>query len=368
MERISLSLAGQSHTYQILIGEGLISKAGALMREADLTGRLLVVTNPTVARWYLQPLMNSLAKAGYEAQAVLVEDGERYKSMEEANRLYNELIAGRFDRKAALVALGGGVIGDLAGFVAATYLRGIRYVQVPTTLLAQVDSSVGGKVAVNHQLGKNLIGAFHQPRLVIADVASLRTLPPPEFGSGMAEVVKHGLILDENYYQLVRGEFTNIRRADPGIMTWVVAGSCKIKGDIVMSDEKESGIRTILNFGHTVGHALESVTNYSRFKHGEAVALGMLAAAGIAAAADVLKEEGFAANLAECLRELDLPVEIPGLGVEAILRALELDKKMDSGKIRWVLPKRLGEVVVNNRISLETVRRVLREMGAVEGE
>jgi len=365
MERVTLKLAEQSRNYDIYIGDGLISKTGMLLKEQGMKGRVTVVTNPTVAQWYLEPLLDSLAAAGYEAGVVRVPDGEVYKSLEEASKIYDFLVEGRYDRKTVLIALGGGVIGDLAGFVAATYMRGIGLVQIPTTLLAQVDSSIGGKVAVNHPSGKNLIGAFYQPRLVVSDVGTFRTLPDRELAAGMAEVIKHGIILDENYFLLVTAELDRIRQRDPDWMAFVVAGSCRIKADVVMNDEKETGIRALLNFGHTIGHSLESITGYTVYKHGEAVMLGMLAAIRIAERLGCLPDAGFYGTLEETAKALKMPVTIPGLSARDIYDTLLGDKKAEYGKVRWILPVRLGKAEIFADIPRELVETVLREMGAV---
>ena len=361
MERIKLNLAERS--YEILVGKNLIGEAGRLIRELGIKGRLMVVTNSTVAGWYREPLAQSLAAAGYQADVVEIPDGEEYKSLEQANLIYDRLAELQYDRKSVLVALGGGVVGDLTGFVAATYMRGIKFIQIPTTLLAQVDSSIGGKVAVNHPKGKNLIGSFYQPVLVITDVNTLKTLPERELSSGMAEVLKHGLIRDENYYQFILGELKSIREVNPEIMAWVVTGSCKIKAEVVEADETESGLRAILNFGHTLGHACESVTNYSYYKHGEAVALGMLAATKIARRVNLLANENLESSLLRVLHELNLPTKIPGLPVPDLLQRIYLDKKVEYGKIRWVMPKRAGEVLLTAAIPETVVREVLSEMG-----
>ncbi|HOP73532.1 MAG TPA: 3-dehydroquinate synthase [Bacillota bacterium] len=365
MERIRLNLTEQCRTYDILIGDGLIPKTGMLLKEHQMKGRVVVITNPTVAQWYLEPLLKSLAAAGYEAGVVQVPDGEVYKSLEEASKIYDFLVESRYDRKTILIALGGGVIGDLAGFVAATYMRGIGLVQIPTTLLAQVDSSIGGKVAVNHPNGKNLIGAFYQPRLVISDVDTLKTLPDRELAAGMAEVVKHGIILDENYFSLVTSELERIRERDPAFMAFVVAGSCRIKADVVINDEKETGIRALLNFGHTIGHSLESLTQYTMYKHGEAVMLGMLAAIRVAVRFGCLPQASFYDTLETTAKSFGMPVTIPGLPARDIYDMLMGDKKAEYGKIRWILPVRLGKAEIVTDLPREMVETVLREMGAV---
>lgn len=362
MEEVRVNLAERS--YSILIGQELLKNAGVIFKERGITGKVLIVTNPTVAGWYLEPLLQSLTTAGYETQAVKIPDGEEYKSLEQAGRIYDLLVEGRYDRKSNIVALGGGVIGDLAGFAAATYMRGISFIQIPTTLLAQVDSSVGGKVAVNHPHGKNLIGSFYQPSFVITDIATLKTLPERELSCGMAEVIKYGIILEENYFRLIIAELAMIRTIDPGTMSWVVAGSCQIKAQVVEQDEKESGLRAILNFGHTIGHALESITDYTVFKHGEAVALGMLAVIKIAALMELLKQPDLYELLLAFCQELNLPTRIPDLPVKDIYNAIYLDKKVSFGKIRWVLPRDFGNVEIYNNVPSQVVEQVLREMGA----
>ena len=363
MEKVRLDLGERS--YEILVGNGLIAEAGWLIREQGIKGRVMVVTNPTVAGWYLEPLVNSLEAAGYQLAPTMIPDGESYKSLEQANQLYDRLAELEYDRKSVLIALGGGVIGDLTGFVAATYMRGIQFVQIPTTLLAQVDSSVGGKVAVNHPKGKNLIGAFYQPKLVISDVGSLKTLPERELSSGMAEVIKHGIIADENYYQLIQGDLKSIREVNTDILTWVVMGSCKIKAEVVRQDETETGLRAILNFGHTIGHACESLTHYEHYKHGEAVALGMLAAVKIAGRLQLLEEQGLEHSLTRLLQELNLPLTISGLSVDEVIQRLYLDKKVEYGKLRWIMPQRTGKVFITGEIPQQVVAEVLAEMGGV---
>jgi 3-dehydroquinate synthase len=362
MEEVRVNLGERS--YSIFIGLELMEKAGAIFQEQGIAGKILIVTNPTVAGWYLEPLQQSLTTAGYDVQAMEIPDGETYKSLEQVSRIYDRLVESKFDRKSVLIALGGGVIGDLAGFAAATYMRGVKFIQIPTTLLAQVDSSVGGKVAVNHPRGKNLIGSFYQPSLVLTDITTLKTLPERELRCGMAEVIKYGVILDENYFRLIMAELAMIRTVDPGTMSWVVAGSCEMKAQVVEQDEKESGLRAILNFGHTIGHALECVTNYTVFKHGEAVALGMLGAVQIALRMEILKQPDLYDLLLQFCRELDLPTQIPGLPVKDIYDAIYLDKKVAFGQIRWVIPQAIGNVEIYNDVPSQVVEQVLREMGA----
>lgn len=361
MEEVRVELGERS--YPVLIGSDLIAGSGPLFEDHGVKGRILVVTNPTVATWYLEPLLNSLRSSGYQAEATLIPDGEEYKSLEQANGLYDTLVEGKYDRKSVLVALGGGVIGDLTGFVAATYMRGVRFIQVPTTVLAQVDSGIGGKTAVNHPKGKNLIGAFYQPELVLSDVTTFRTLPEREFNAGLVEVVKHGLILESEYFEMLQRQLPAIRERDPEVMAKVVAGSCRIKARVVQEDETENGLRAILNLGHTIGHALESITEYQYYKHGEAVAVGILAALKIARRNGLLEEAGLEQRLLALFKALGLPTDIPGLSTEKLCSLLYLDKKAEYGKIRWVLPQSLGRVLITTDIPLETVKDTLTEMG-----
>jgi 3-dehydroquinate synthase len=361
MEEIRVELGERS--YSVLIGSGFIAESGPLFKKHGVKGRILVVTNPTVAAWYLDPLLGSLGASGYQAEALLVPDGEEFKSLEQAVRIYNTLVEGEYDRKSVLVALGGGVIGDLTGFAAATYMRGVRFIQVPTTLLAQVDSSVGGKTAVNHPKGKNLIGAFYQPALVLSDVTSFRTLPEREFNSGLVEVVKHGLILEPEYFKMLAEELPAIRERAQEVMTKVVAGSCRIKGRVVQEDERETGRRAILNLGHTIGHALESITDYQYYKHGEAVAVGIMAALKIARRNGLLEEIDLEGRMASFFNTLNLPTGIPGLSIEKIIALLYLDKKVEYGKVRWVLPQSLGRITITTAIPVETVKDTLAELG-----
>jgi len=333
-------------SYDIEIGAGLLPSVGEKMRALGLTGRAGVVTNETVAPLYLDAVMKSLSAAGIEAVSLVLPDGEEFKTLPWASHLYDRLMEERFDRKCALVALGGGVIGDLTGFVAATYMRGIPFVQAPTTLLSQVDSSVGGKTGVNHPLGKNMIGAFYQPRLVTADVDTLNTLPREEFLSGMAEVVKYGVIWDAEFFGFIEANRGAILDKEPVALTHIIKRSCEIKALVVGRDERESGLRAILNYGHTVGHAVESLTNYTGYRHGEAVSIGMAVAAGLAHRMG-LCDAGVPERVEALLFSLGLPVKFPrDLKPGAVLESIGHDKKAEGGKVRFVLPKRIGEVVI----------------------
>jgi len=290
----------------------------------------------------------------------LIPDGEEYKSLAEVMCLYDQLVAHGMDRSSVLISLGGGVVGDLAGFVAATYMRGLHFVQVPTSLLAQVDSSVGGKVAVNHPSGKNLIGVFHQPRLVIVDPVTLQTLSQEELVAGLGEVIKHGMILNINYFDWVEANLERILKKDPPTMEQVVFGSCTIKGKIVEADEQEQNLRAILNFGHTVGHALEIVTQYRRYRHGEAVAIGMVQAARLSERLKMFNNR-HVTRLVQVLKHAGLPVQIPSdVDPAAVIQAIHQDKKSFQGKTRFILPTAIGQVQITDQWDEQDLLEVLK--------
>src|SRR6267143_6911175 len=279
MQTLTVNLSDRS--YPIHVGAEMIERAGQLMQQAGLRGKAAIVTNPTVAQLYLDPVHEALSQAGFETTPVLLPDGEEHKTLKSLSTIYDRLVAERFERKSCVLALGGGVIGDLTGFAAATYLRGIPYVQVPTTLLAQVDSSVGGKTAVNHESGKNLIGAFYQPKLVLIDVDVLRSLPRRELVAGLAEVIKYGIIEHPDLFRLLEEKVDEIVKLDREVLSRIILMSCAIKARVVAADEREDDQRAVLNFGHTIGHALEAATGYQQFLHGEAIGVGMVKAAAL---------------------------------------------------------------------------------------
>jgi 3-dehydroquinate synthase len=340
MERLHIDLGERS--YPILVGPGLLHDA-AVVGGAVAARDVLVVTNTTVAPLYLAAVERSLA--GRRVASVALPDGERHKTLATLGRVFDALVEHRMNRDACVVALGGGVVGDMAGFAAACYQRGVDYVQVPTTLLAQVDSSVGGKTGVNHPGGKNLIGAFHQPRAVLADTDTLATLPPREFRAGLAEVIKYGLIADAGFLDWLEAALDALLRLDAVALAHAVRRSCEIKAEIVAEDEREHGRRALLNLGHTFGHALETATGYGEWLHGEAVGAGMLMAAelscrlGWIAPADV-------ARIRQLLARAGLPVVAPRIGAGRALELMGMDKKVLAGRIRLVLMRRVGEGVV----------------------
>ena len=353
MKTSTLRVELGSRSYPIHIGGGLIDREEPFA--ALVSGRTAaIVTNDTVGPLYADRLEKTLAAAGARCLRIVLRDGEAYKTWESLNAIYDALLASRADRRAVLVALGGGVVGDLAGFAAATYQRGIGHLQVPTTLLAQVDSSVGGKTAINHPLGKNMIGAFHQPGAVIADTATLATLPPREFAAGLAEVVKYGAIHDLDFLSWIEANADRLQAREPEALARAILRSCEIKAAIVAEDERESGARALLNFGHTFGHAIESATGYGTWLHGEAVATGMALAARFSAREGRLPQAD-AERLIALLRRLRLPVDAPRLPREAWLDFMGRDKKNEGGRITLILLDGLGSA----RIVKDTPARAL---------
>ncbi len=359
IEKVAVHL--EENSYDVLIGPGLLEEAGVRLKEMGFSGKAAVITNPTVARLYAAELKESLEKFGFAASVLEVPDGEEYKSLDSASKLYLELGKMRAERQTPVLALGGGVIGDLAGFVAATYLRGVPFVQLPTTLLSQVDSSTGGKVAVDMVGLKNRIGAFYQPELVLADVSTLKTLPPREFSSGLAEIIKAGVIKDREFFDFLEANIDRIRSLDEGLLTAIVARSVRIKADYVEQDERDTGIRNVLNLGHTIGHAIESVSGFD-LKHGEAVAIGTVAAASISCRMGILSVDDFA-KIKELLVRAGLPVAVPPLDKEKVLDAMAQDKKVRAGKLRFILPRSIGDVFITDEVSPALVREVLDAHG-----
>ena len=329
-----------------------------MMQSAGGSGRRFVISSPPI--WRLHG--PTIAKALGGADPLLMPDGERAKTLQTVSRLYEALIQEGADRGSTIVAVGGGVVGDVVGFVAATFLRGVRLAHVPTTLLAQVDSAVGGKVGVNHALGKNLIGAFHQPIVVVADPQLLRTLPRREFRAGLYEVVKYGVIASRDLFTRVEQGLTAIFNHELSILVPVIAESCRIKAAVVSDDERETGVRRTLNFGHTVGHAIEAVTRYRRFRHGEAVAYGMLAAADMAVTRGVLSPSDSSA-LAGLIAKLGPLPSVADLSMTRLAEAIRRDKKVLNGRLHMVLPTRLGETVIVDDVTEPEIRSGLRAIG-----
>lgn len=340
---LTVSLGERS--YPIFIGEGLLAHPPDPLLRLAQGRQVAVVSNPVVAGLHLEALRGALSPHVAQLLTVIVPDGEAHKTWSSLERVFDALLAARFDRKALIVALGGGVIGDLAGLAAALYQRGIDFVQVPTTLLAQVDSSVGGKTAINHPAGKNMIGAFHQPRLVLADMAVLRTLPQRELGAGLAEMLKHGAIADPGYLDRLVADLPALRACDPAAMAAAVRRSCEIKAEVVAADEREADRRAILNFGHTFGHAIEAGLGYGEWLHGEAVAAGMVAAADLSGRVLGLPAASIGA-IVEAVRLAGLPDRAPAWPAERWLELMAVDKKADQGIPRFVLLEALGRAAV----------------------
>jgi 3-dehydroquinate synthase len=347
-------------SYDILIGAKL-DELGAQMERLRTGRKTVVITNPTVNRLYGKRALASLAAAGFTAMPVEVPDGEQAKSLDWANAIYTALLINAFDRRSPLVALGGGVVGDLTGFAAATYMRGVPFIQVPTTLLAMVDSSVGGKTGVNHPMGKNMIGAFHQPMLVLMDIDVLRTLPREEFLAGMAEVIKYGVIRDPGLFDYLERHRDAVLAQEHGALQHIIGRSCEIKADVVARDEREGGLRAILNYGHTVGHAVELLENYTR-RHGEAVAIGMAFAARFAQRSG-LCDASVPERVERLLHAYGLPAGLAALKqrptVTQLLDAIQVDKKAEGGKVRFVLPRKIGEVVITKEWDEGRLRELL---------
>ena len=318
---------------------------------------IAVVTNPTVAAHYAERAERALAATGKRVIRIELPDGESYKDWQTLNRVFDALLQNRFDRKSVLVALGGGVIGDMCGFAASCYMRGIRFVQVPTTLLSQVDSSVGGKTGINHPLGKNMIGAFYQPIAVEIDTEVLRTLPAREVSAGLAEVIKYGLIIDEAFFEWCEQNATALRALDDQAVTYAIQRSCELKAQVVSQDERESGLRAILNFGHTFGHAIEAGLGYGEWLHGEAVGCGMVQAAELSVATTGLPHES-AARVRKLVHAIGCPVHPPNLGTDRWIELMQVDKKTEGGQLRFVLLPRIGEAVFRSAPT-EALRDVL---------
>jgi 3-dehydroquinate synthase len=358
MQTVRVELGDRS--YDIELGVDL-ARAGERLQTLNLGGKLALITNPTVRKLYGPRLVDGLKAAGFAVMTIEVPDGEQYKNLDWANFIYTSLLINGFDRQSPLLALGGGVIGDMTGFAAATFMRGVPFIQAPTTLLAMVDSSVGGKTGVNHPLGKNMIGAFHQPKKVLMDLTVLRTLPREEFLSGMAEVVKYGIISDAVFFDYLEKNREQILALETEAMAHIVRRSCEIKADIVCMDEREGGVRAILNYGHTIGHAVETAEKYS-VRHGYAVAVGMVYAARLAQRIGIC-DATVPARVEALVKAYGLPADFSFLGrkpsADELMKTMRLDKKAEGGKVKFVFPRKIGEAVVtrewDERLLLETI-------------
>ena len=355
MDSIKVNLGERS--YPIYFGSGILKDFGRSYKKFFKSKKAVIVTNPTVGKLYYKVVEESLLKEGFEPYRLDVPDGEEYKTLTWASKLFDRLIALKADRQTPLIALGGGVIGDLTGFVAAKYLRGVPFIQVPTTLLAQVDSSVGGKTGVNHRKGKNLIGAFYQPKFVYIDIDTLKTLNKRELRAGLAEVIKYGVIKDPKLFKYLEDNIDILAAPSPkpqaSFLLHIVKRSCAIKASVVEADEREAGLRAILNFGHTFGHAVEAVTKYREYKHGEAVAIGMVFAARLSNRIG-LCSKNVVERVHNLINRAGLPTEPPDFPKTSFSKAMEIDKKVLGGELRFVLVEKVGAVRVE-KIKVEHI-------------
>jgi 3-dehydroquinate synthase len=356
MQTLTVNLGERA--YPILIGHGLLGRAELILPHLPQR-QVAIITNTTVGPLYLERLSQPLQAQGVTVVPVVLPDGEQYKNAATLNQIYDALLTHRCERKTTLIALGGGVIGDLTGFAAATYLRGVPFIQVPTTLLAQVDSSVGGKTGINHPLGKNMIGAFYQPRLVLADTATLETLPDRELSAGLAEVIKYGLIRDLPFFEWLERSMEKLLARDPEALAYAIRRSCENKAEVVAADEREGGIRALLNLGHTFGHAIEAGLGYGNWLHGEAVAAGTVMAADLSRRLGWLAEADVA-RIRALFQRARLPTTAPDLGPETYLELMGLDKKVENGRIRFVLLKRIGEAILHGDVPPALLEETLR--------
>ncbi|MEQ1661868.1 MAG: 3-dehydroquinate synthase [Thiobacillus sp.] len=355
MQTLTVDLGDRS--YPIHIGAGLLCQADLLLPHLAQK-RVAIVTNTTVAPLYLAQLTATLQVAGVSITPIVLPDGEAYKNWETLNLIFDALLTDRAERKTTLIALGGGVIGDMTGFAAASYQRGVPFIQIPTTLLSQVDSSVGGKTGINHPLGKNMIGAFYQPRVVLADTDTLKTLPARELSAGLAEIIKYGLIWDVEFLGWLEANMDKLCALDAAAITYAIHRSCEIKAQVVSQDEREGGIRAILNLGHTFGHAIETGMGYGKWLHGEAVGAGMVMAADASRRMGWISEADVA-RTRRLIRAAGLPDVAPDLGANRYLEFMGHDKKVEGGKMRFVLLKKLGEAVMTGDVPEATLRDTL---------
>jgi len=342
MKTLNVSLGERS--YPIYIGSGLLKKP-ELFKPWIAGKSVFLVTNTTVGPLYSQTLIQTISSDAKSVHEIVLPDGESFKDWGTLQKIFDALLAQGADRKSVLIALGGGVIGDMVGFAAACFMRGIRFIQVPTTLLAQVDSSVGGKTGINHPLGKNMIGAFHQPVAVIADLDTLKSLPPRELSAGLAEVIKHGAIADTEFFEWIEAHHRELLNCDSNAMSHAVERSCEIKSAVVAADEKESGIRAILNFGHTFGHAIESGLGYGEWLHGEAVGCGMVMAADLSYRLGYLRAEE-TSRIKSLIKKMGLPDYAPQLGNSRFFELMRIDKKSEGGEIRYITLQKIGQAKI----------------------
>jgi 3-dehydroquinate synthase len=360
----------QNH-YNVVLAAGGLSQIGALLQDSGLVSsplgkKILIVSNPQIWKQYGETVSNSLVAAGFDVARCILPAGERYKTLRSIEKIFDSALAHRLERSSTMVALGGGVIGDMTGFAAASWLRGIAVVQIPTTLLSMVDASIGGKTGVNHPQGKNLIGAFHQPKLVLIDPETLNTLPVREFRAGMAEVIKYGIIWDADLFEQLEdsSRIDQRRYFSTELLMDMLRRSCQAKVDVVSQDEKESGLRAILNYGHTIGHAIESLTHYRMFNHGEGVGLGMIAIGNIAARLELWSDDCRDRQF-RLIRKVGLPTQLPAsFETEAVLEMLTADKKVQAGRVRFIMPKGIGTVEITDEVPPNEILGALSDLQA----
>ena len=353
----TLNVALGDRAYPIHIGRGLLSQPELILLHLKRK-QVAIVTNTTVAPLYLEKLAKPLRDAGVGVIEIILPDGEAYKNSETLNSIYDALLQNRCERSTTLIALGGGVIGDLTGYAAATYLRGVPFIQIPTTLLSQVDSSVGGKTGINHPLGKNMIGAFYQPKLVLADINTLQTLPKRELSAGVAEVIKYGLIRDADFFDWLETNIAKLMNLDEAVISYAIYRSCQNKAEVVAADEHETGERALLNLGHTFGHAIENAMGYGVWLHGEAVAAGTMLAAELSQRMGWLNATELQ-RIHALLTASSLPLRAPPLGAEKYLDLMQSDKKVADGKIRLVLQQGIGKAVITSDYDVEKLKETL---------
>jgi len=355
MQTLTVSLADRS--YPIHIGNGLLGQVDLILPHLKRK-QVAIVSNTTVAPLYMQAIAQPLRDAGVSVIEIILPDGEAYKNNQTLQIIYDHLLQNRCERNTTLIALGGGVIGDLTGYAAATYLRGVPFIQVPTTLLSQVDSSVGGKTGINHPLGKNMIGAFYQPKLVLADIDTLKTLPQRELSAGVAEVIKYGLIRDADFFDWLETNMSALMALDTAVASYAIYRSCQNKAEVVVADEHEQGERALLNLGHTFGHAIENAMGYGVWLHGEAVATGTVMAADLSQRMGWL-DAAQIARIKTIMQAAKLPITAPDLGADEYLRLMQLDKKVSDGRIRLILQQDIGKAVITADYDAEKLKQTL---------
>src|SRR5207248_11260733 len=352
-----------SRSYRIVVASGALQSVGERLRELRLGSRTALVSDAAVGRLYRKTVTSSLEAAGFSVAAIEVPEGEAAKTLTVAQHCWDQLLTAGLDRTSTVLALGGGAVGDVAGFAAATYMRGINFIQLPTTVLAQVDASIGGKTAIDHPLGKNMIGAFHQPRLVVVDPAVAGTLPEREFRSGLAEIVKHGIVLDADYFAELERDLAPLAARDLGVLERIIGGSCRLKASVVERDEREAELRHVLNYGHTIGHALEAATGYTRYAHGEAVSLGIVAEARLARRLGLASDDTVARQ-ERLLLAVGLPVTAEAIDTDAVVAAIGRDKKARDGRVPFVLAPRIGAFRLVFDVPAADIRAVLAGLAA----